>query len=66
MSRAALYSILLISLIFPVNGYCYINPAAGSLIIQVFFAGVFSAILAIKIFWGKIKQLFLKILPHKK
>jgi len=36
----------------------YLDPGTGSIIIQVVIAGLFGVILVIKLFWGKIKNLF--------
>jgi hypothetical protein len=36
----------------------YLDPGTGSIIIQAIIAGLFGALFAIKLFWGKIKNLF--------
>lgn len=38
----------------------YLDPGTGSIIIQVVIAGLFGALFVIKLFWGKIKNLFKK------
>lgn len=39
----------------------YLDPGTGSIIIQVVIAGLFGVIFVIKLFWGKIKNLFKKL-----
>lgn len=39
----------------------YLDPGTGSIIIQVLVAGLFGALFVIKLFWGKIKNLFKKL-----
>ena len=49
---------LLIMLVLPFNAFAYIDPGTGSYIIQVVLAVFFSAIVAIRVFWNKIKGFF--------
>ncbi len=39
----------------------YLDPGTGSIIIQVLVAGLFGALFVVKLFWGKIKNLFKKL-----
>lgn len=48
------------------NAFSYIDPGSGSYILQILAAGVFAGLLAIKIFWNKVKEFFLKIFGRKK
>ena len=36
----------------------YLDPGAGSIFIQIAVAGVLSATVAIKVFWGRLRRLF--------
>jgi hypothetical protein len=38
--------------------YAYLDPGTGSIIFQVIVAGLCGGLLAIKLFWGKIKTFF--------
>ena len=40
--------------------FIYLDPGSGSFIIQMVIAGALGAGLAITIFWGKIKSVFIK------
>jgi hypothetical protein len=42
----------------------YLDPGTGSIIIQVVIAGLFGVIFVIKLFWGKIKNLFKKLFAN--
>lgn len=48
----------LISVSFPV--YAYIDPGTGSLMVQALIGLMASAIVALKLYWQKIKTIFLK------
>jgi hypothetical protein len=39
----------------------YLDPGTGSIIFQVIIAGLCGGLLVIKLFWGKIKNLFKKL-----
>lgn len=43
----------------------YIDPATGSLILQGIIAAVVGSLVAVKIFWGKIKNFNLRIFGKK-
>lgn len=53
--------LLVIGLVYgvlPVRAYAYLDPGTGSFVIQLLIAGVLGGLLALKLFWGKIKSLF--------
>lgn len=52
--------ITFICLFFPRSSHAYIDPGTGSFILQVTIATLLSSLLAVKVFWGKIKDFFLK------
>lgn len=49
---------LLIWGLFPPSAHAYIDPGTGSYILQIVIAGIAAGILAVKMFWGRIKSLF--------
>ncbi|MFH1112757.1 MAG: hypothetical protein V1792_02435 [Pseudomonadota bacterium] len=42
----------------PQSALAYIDPGAGSYMIQLLAAGAISALFAVKVFWGRIKDFF--------
>lgn len=44
-----------ILLVFPPPAYAYLDPGAGSLVVQLLVAGLLGAALAIKLFWRRIR-----------
>ena len=58
MTNRVLYVVCLFLFLLPVSAFCYIDPGTGSYIIQVVAAVAFGGILALRIFWGKLKALF--------
>jgi len=44
------------------DAYGYLDPGSGSLMLQALVASFLGAMLAIKIFWHKIKAFFLRLL----
>jgi len=62
--------LILFSLVFARKTYAYLDPGTGSFILQLIIAGFFGGLLAIKIFWKKIKiffkNLFSKEEKHEK
>ena len=56
------FILIFISAIFFLPEYIfpYLDPGTGSYIIQVILAGVLGIGVGIKLFWGKIKLLFVK------
>ena len=47
------------------NAYAYIDPGAGSMIVQVVIGVIAGSAMAIKIFWKKIKRFFLRFRKTK-
>ncbi len=43
---------------FPRSAYAYLDPASGSIILQVLVAAVAAMAITIKAFWGRIKMFF--------
>ncbi len=66
--KAKTFTILLLLSIFllPEYIYAYLDPGTGSYLIQVILAGVLGIGIGIKLFWGRIKQLFAKTNKDKK
>lgn len=52
--------------ILPCKSYGYIDPGTGSYFLQMLIAGILGGLFAIKMFWGRIKAFFLRILGKKK
>jgi hypothetical protein len=51
-------------LVFPSSAHAYLDPGTGSFVVQIIIAGVAVVALNIKIFWQKIKKLFLHFFKH--
>ena len=43
-------------LLFPQEGYAYLDPGSGSLVVQAILAAFFALTLTIKLFWRRIKE----------
>ena len=52
--------IIFLHMIFPSHSYAYLDPGSGSIMLQLLLVAFFSALAAIKVFWGKIKTFFTK------
>ena len=42
-------------LLFPQEGYAYLDPGSGSLVVQAILAAFFALTLTIKLYWRRIK-----------
>jgi hypothetical protein len=62
-SKAFIFIILSSILFLPEFMFPYLDPGTGSYVIQVILAGILGVGVAVKLFWGKIKQLFVKKKP---
>jgi hypothetical protein len=58
--------ITVLFLALPAIAFGYIDPGTGSYIIQILIATFLGGLLAIKIFWQKIKTFFVNIFKKKK
>ncbi|MFA6958675.1 MAG: hypothetical protein WC538_22630 [Thermoanaerobaculia bacterium] len=47
-----------ILLLIPVPVYAYLDPANGSILLQVILGGVAGGAVAIRLFWGRIRAFF--------
>jgi len=57
---------LLVFTTFIKNAEAYIDPGTGSFFLQMLIASLLGALFAIKMFWGKIKDFFLKLFGKNK
>ena len=57
------FSILL--LLFPKPAFAYLDPGAGSYLLQIIAASFFTALFLFKGWWKKAKEFFLKIILRK-
>ena len=64
-SKAFVFIILASIVFLPEFMFPYLDPGTGSYVIQVILAGILGVGVGIKLFWGKIKQLFVKKKPVK-
>lgn len=62
----AAYTIVLVGTIFCRPAFAYIDPGAGSYILQIAAAALFGVIFSAKIWWGKFKGLWSRSRPEKK
>jgi hypothetical protein len=51
---------VLASLLLVREAHAYLDPGAGSYILQILIAGLFGALFMLKVFWGRIVGLFNK------
>lgn len=58
-------SVLFYSLLFPKKTYAYIDPASGSIIIQVLLGFLVGGMVTLKIFWNRIKTCLKKLFRRK-
>lgn len=49
----------ILMLLYPTLSFAYLDPATGSMILQMIVAAVLGSLLTIKIFWKHIKVFFL-------
>ena len=49
--------LLLASLCWPATAYAYLDPAAGSLILQVILGGIAGFIVLLKLYWQRLRGL---------
>jgi hypothetical protein len=57
--RSLLVPLICLALI-PTAAYGYLDPSTGSLVLQVIVGGFLTAIAAVKIYWKKLKSIFVK------
>jgi hypothetical protein len=50
----------------PAPSYAYIDPGTGSYLIQILLAGLFGALLALRIFWNKVRRFFANLFAKKR
>ncbi len=53
--------LVLLLFIFPSDAYAYLDPGTGSYIMQLLLAFVLGGLFTIKLYWKKVKKIFLKI-----
>lgn len=53
-----LSSASLVLLLFRSSAYAYLDPGTGSYLLQIILGVVFGSLMALKIFWNRIKSLF--------
>lgn len=51
-------ALTLLSLVVPQTAFAYLDPGSGSYILQVLIGVLAGVLLAVKIFWGRIKTFF--------
>lgn len=56
----AIMCLALFNLLFPQNAYAYIDPGSASYVFQVILAAFIGALFFLKLFWRKIKAIFIK------
>ena len=54
--------LIFLTLVFSSNAFAYIDPGAGSLLIQMLVAGVMGAIFTIKMYWFRLKSYIQKLM----
>jgi hypothetical protein len=51
--------------LFPADAHAYLDPGTGSYILQIAIATIFGVLLAIRLFWGRIKSFLRKLLSKR-
>lgn len=52
-------------LAFPPPAQAYLDPGTGSYLIQILIATIVGGLLAVKVYWGKIKAFFTHLLSRR-
>lgn len=52
--------ITLIVLMSPISAYAYVDPSAGSMILQMILAGFVGVIMVCKMYWRRLLKMFCK------
>ncbi len=58
-------AVLLVLLTAPKMAHAYIDPGAGSYAFQILVATLVSALFAVKVFWGRIRDYVKRTFGHK-
>lgn len=59
------YLFLVINIVFMGQAYAYIDPGSGSLVLQIILGTIAAVATVVKIFWYKIKFVFIKLFTKK-
>lgn len=54
--------VLIVSGMFPMQAYAYLDPGTGSFVLQMLVAGLLGAMLYIKMAWANVKMFFNRLL----
>jgi membrane protease YdiL (CAAX protease family) len=57
--------VIIIIIGLPTLAFGYIDPGTGSYLLQVAIAALLGGVLAVKIFWQKIKKFFINLFSRK-
>jgi len=60
----AIFTVFLLA--FPVEAHAYLDPGAGSYVLQIVLAGIVGASFMVKVYWKKIKLFLLQIFSGNK
>lgn len=58
LPRLALWVFLLCAVAAPRDAFAYLDPATGSMVLQLVLGGVAGAVVVLRLFWTKILGLF--------
>jgi hypothetical protein len=53
------------SLAFAQSALAYLDPASGSMILQLLLGGIAGVLVVLKLYWRRVKTLFLGLIGHK-
>ncbi|MBN2531608.1 MAG: hypothetical protein JXB88_01885 [Spirochaetales bacterium] len=56
---------LILFMTIPTMAFGYIDPGTGSYLLQILIASLLGSLLALKIFWQKVKTFFVNIIGRK-
>ena len=59
------YFLITMLCLLATDAHAYIDPASGSFIIQALLAAIMGGVLAIGLYWRKVKNFFAKLFQHK-
>ncbi|MBW1859599.1 MAG: hypothetical protein JRI70_05845 [Deltaproteobacteria bacterium] len=66
MKELGIVVVALLIVFSPVEALAYLDPGTGSYVVQMAIAGAVSAAFAIRIFWGRLKDMFHNIFKRDK
>jgi hypothetical protein len=58
------FAVVLSGLAIPRDAFAYLDAASGSIMLQAAFAGLFAAMLTLKVYWQRFRLMFTRTAPE--